>query len=104
MLQVLFIDEVHMLDIECFSFLNRALESDMAPILIMATNRGITKYCNKHKHPVSNNGGLCVFCFRIRGTTYSSPHGIPIDLLDRLLIISTQPYSEKEIRQILVIR
>ena len=40
---VLFIDEVHMLDIECFSFLNRALESDMAPILIMATNRGITK-------------------------------------------------------------
>jgi RuvB-like protein 2 len=36
---VLFIDEVHMLDIECFSFLNRALETDMAPILIMATNR-----------------------------------------------------------------
>ena len=42
-LQVLFIDEVHMLDIECFSFLNRALESDMAPVLIMATNRGITR-------------------------------------------------------------
>ena len=42
-LQVLFIDEVHMLDIECFSFINRALESDMAPILIMATNRGITR-------------------------------------------------------------
>ena len=41
--QVLFVDEVHMLDIECFSFLNRALESDMSPILIMATNRGITK-------------------------------------------------------------
>jgi DNA helicase TIP49 (TBP-interacting protein) len=33
-----------------------------------------------------------------------SPHGIPIDLLDRLLIISTEPYSEKEIRQILDIR
>ena len=40
---VLFVDEVHMLDIECFSFLNRALESDMAPVLIMATNRGITR-------------------------------------------------------------
>ncbi len=40
---VLFIDEVHMLDIECFSWLNRALESDMAPVLIIATNRGITK-------------------------------------------------------------
>jgi hypothetical protein len=33
-----------------------------------------------------------------------SPHGIPIDLLDRLLIISTEPYSEKEIKQILDIR
>jgi RuvB-like protein 2 len=80
---VLFIDEVHMLDIECFSWLNRALESDMAPILIIATNRGITK---------------------IRGTNYKSPHGIPIDLLDRLMIISTDAYSEAEIRRILEIR
>lgn len=80
---VLFIDEVHMLDIECFSFLNRALESDMAPILIMATNRGITK---------------------IRGTNYNSPHGLPIDLLDRLLIISTSPYEEKDLERILKIR
>ena len=80
---VLFIDEVHMLDIECFSFLNRALESDMAPVLVCATNRGIT---------------------RIRGTNYRAPHGIPIDLLDRLLIINTQPYSEDEIKQILEIR
>lgn len=80
---VLFIDEVHMLDIECFSFLNRALESDMAPILIMATNRGITK---------------------IRGTNQQSPHGIPIDLLDRLLIITTKPYELDEIKQILKIR
>jgi len=37
---VLFIDEVHMLDIECFSFLNRALEMESSPIVIMATNRG----------------------------------------------------------------
>eukprot|EP00735_Rhodelphis_limneticus_P013747 TRINITY_DN76_c0_g1::TRINITY_DN76_c0_g1_i1::g.14776::m.14776 TRINITY_DN76_c0_g1::TRINITY_DN76_c0_g1_i1::g.14776 ORF type:complete len:465 (+),score=59.17,sp/Q9DE27/RUVB2_XENLA/78.60/0.0,TIP49/PF06068.8/2e-184,AAA/PF00004.24/4.8e-06,AAA/PF00004.24/3.3,AAA_22/PF13401.1/0.022,AAA_22/PF13401.1/0.027,AAA_22/PF13401.1/9.2e+02,AAA_5/PF07728.9/0.0077,AAA_5/PF07728.9/2.2e+03,AAA_5/PF07728.9/14,DnaB_C/PF03796.10/2.4e-05,RuvB_N/PF05496.7/0.0046,RuvB_N/PF05496.7/2.4,Mg_chelatase/PF01078.16/0.0016,Mg_chelata len=80
---VLFIDEVHMLDIECFSFLNRALETDMAPIVVMATNRGIT---------------------RIRGTDYKAPHGIPLDLLDRLLIISTTPYDEKEIKQILTIR
>ncbi|XP_057289440.1 ruvB-like 2, partial [Hydractinia symbiolongicarpus] len=80
---VLFLDEVHMLDIECFSFLNRALEDDMAPVLIMATNRGITK---------------------IRGTNYKSPHGMPIDLLDRLLIISTSPYEEKDLEQILRIR
>lgn len=40
---VLFIDEVHMLDIECFTYLNRALESSLAPIVIFATNRGITQ-------------------------------------------------------------
>ena len=65
-----------MLDIECFSWLNRALESDLAPVLIIATNRGIAQ---------------------IRGTQYKSPHGIPIDLLDRLMIITTSPYSETEI-------
>lgn len=40
-----------MLDIESFSFLNRALESDMAPVLIMATNRGITRYLSIPGHP-----------------------------------------------------
>ncbi|XP_014285430.1 ruvB-like 2 isoform X1 [Halyomorpha halys] len=80
---VLFIDEVHMLDIECFSFLNRALEDEMAPVVIMATNRGITN---------------------IRGTNYTSPHGIPIDLLDRMIIISTSQYRESELREILKIR
>merc|ERR1712010_328891 len=33
---VLFIDEVHMLDIECFTYLNRALESTLAPIVVFA--------------------------------------------------------------------
>jgi RuvB-like protein 2 len=33
----------------------------------------------------------------IRGTNYKSPHGMPVDLLDRLLIITTNPYEEKEI-------
>ncbi|KAF9895969.1 RuvB-like 2, partial [Lobosporangium transversale] len=80
---VLFIDEVHVLDIECFSFLNRALEDPLAPVVIMASNRGISK---------------------IRGTNYKSPHGLPVDLLDRLLIISTTAYTEPEIKQILTIR
>jgi len=80
---VLFIDEVHMLDIECFSFLNRALESDLAPILVVATNRGITT---------------------IRGTDYKSPHGIPLDLLDRLMIVSTEDYTPDQLRQILSVR
>jgi len=80
---VLFIDEVHMLDIECFTYLNKALESNLAPIVIFATNRG-----------------KCT----IRGTELKSPHGIPVDLLDRLLIIKTLPYSVNEIVTILAIR
>ncbi|CAN1794394.1 RuvB-like protein 1, partial [Linum perenne] len=80
---VLFIDEVHMLDMECFSYLNRALESSLSPIVIFATNRGI---CN------------------VRGTDMNSPHGIPVDLLDRLVIIRTQVYGPAEMIQILAIR
>jgi RuvB-like protein 1 (pontin 52) len=63
---VLFIDEVHMLDIECFTYLNKSLESILSPIVVFATNRGV---CH------------------IRGTDVLSPHGIPIDLLDRMLIV-----------------
>ena len=77
--QVLFIDEVHMLDIECFSFLNRALESELSPLVIMASNRGMS---------------------RIRGTNVRSPHGLPVDLLDRVLIVSTKPYTDDDIQQI----
>lgn len=80
---VLFIDEVHMLDIECFTYLNRALESSLAPIVVLATNRG-----------------LC----EVRGTDMVSPHGVPVDLLDRLVIIRTQPYTLEEMVQILAIR
>ncbi|GER53151.1 RuvB-like helicase 1 [Striga asiatica] len=80
---VLFIDEVHMLDMECFSYLNRALESSLSPIVIFATNRGI---CN------------------VRGTDMTSPHGIPVDLLDRLVIIRTETYGPAEMIQILAIR
>lgn len=72
-----------MLDIECFTFLNRALESTLAPIVVLATNRGI-----------------CT----IRGTDMVSPHGIPIDLLDRLLIIKTSSYGLEELMKILAIR
>merc|ERR1711985_187048 len=80
---VLFIDEVHMLDIECFTYLNRALESTLAPIVVLATNRG-----------------MCP----IRGTDIVSPHGIPVDLLDRLVIIRTMPYAVEEIVQVVSIR
>lgn len=81
--QVLFIDEVHMLDIECFSFLNRALEQELAPLVIMASNRGTA---------------------RIRGTKYKSPHGLPVDLLDRVLIVTTQKYEAEDVEKIIQIR
>ncbi len=48
---VLFIDEVHMLDIECFTYLNRALESSLAPIVIFATNRGFCQVGARHTMP-----------------------------------------------------
>jgi len=80
---VLFIDEVHMLDIESFTYLNRALESPLSPIVVFATNRGICP---------------------IRGTDMLSPHGVPVDLLDRLVIIRTLPYTPSEMIQILALR
>jgi RuvB-like protein 1 (pontin 52) len=73
-----------MLDIECFTYLHRALESSIAPIVIFATNRG-----------------KCT----IRGTDdVIAPHGIPLDMLDRLMIIRTLPYSQEEMVQIIRIR
>jgi len=49
---VLFVDEVHMLDIECFTYLNRALESSLSPIVIFATNRGMCsiRFPYNHSH------------------------------------------------------
>ncbi|KUO86886.1 MAG: TATA box-binding protein, partial [Thermoproteus sp. JCHS_4] len=80
---ILFMDDAHLLDIESFAFLSRAMESEMAPIIILATNRGIAK---------------------IRGTDIESPHGIPRDMLDRLVIIRTRPYGDSEVREIIRIR
>ena len=45
-----------------------------------------------------------VFFLQIRGTDSVAPHGIPLDLLDRLLIMRTLPYTLEEIIQILAIR
>lgn len=49
----------------------------------MATNRGITN---------------------IRGTNYKGPHGMPLDLLDRMLIITTKAYEQRDIEHIIDIR
>jgi RuvB-like protein 1 (pontin 52) len=79
-----------MLDMECFTYLNRALESPLSPYVVLASNRGITT---------------------IRGTDSAydhvgilSPHGLPIDLLDRCMIVKTQTYTRDEIRSVLETR
>jgi TBP-interacting protein len=80
---VLFIDDSHLLDLEAFSFLGRAIESELVPIIILATNRGVTT---------------------IRGTDVKSPMGFPLDLIDRSVIIATYEYHPESIREILRIR
>jgi len=80
---VLFIDDSHLLDLEAFSFVGRAMESELVPIIILATNRGVA---------------------RIRGTDVKSPLGFPLDLIDRAVIIATHEYDPESIREILRIR
>jgi DNA helicase TIP49 (TBP-interacting protein) len=73
-----------MLDIECFTYLNRALESPIAPIVVLASNRGMAA---------------------IRGADdLVAAHGVPPDFLSRLLIIPTHPYDGEEIKRIVRIR
>ncbi|KAF9558193.1 RuvB-like helicase 1 [Agrocybe pediades] len=81
---IVFIDEVHMLDIECFTYLNALLESQMAPTVILATNRGKAL---------------------VRGTTdIVSAHGVPVDLLDRCLIVKTDAYTREQIGKVVQMR
>ncbi|KAG8966764.1 RuvB ATP-dependent DNA helicase pontin [Tulasnella sp. 425] len=81
---VVFIDEVHMLDIECFTYLNLLLESPMAPTVIFATNRGTSL---------------------VRGTDdVVSPHGIPVDLLDRQVLAVTEGYTKEQVAAVVQLR
>ncbi|KAK4055793.1 RuvB ATP-dependent DNA helicase pontin [Microbotryomycetes sp. JL201] len=91
---VLFIDEVHMLDIEAFTYLNRALESTISPHVILATNRGLTTIRGTDNEPGSGSMGQGIV----------SPHGVPVDLLDRCMIVRTMPYNRDEIKTVLGIR
>ena len=81
-----------MLDIECFTYLNRALESTISPIVILASNRGLTTIRGTTSPLAPMDPGLI------------SAHGIPPDLLPRLLIIPTHPYTAPEIRTIIQTR
>ena len=80
-----------MLDMGCFTYLNRALESTISPHVILATNRGQSTV-----RGTEFEGGL--------SAGVVAPHGIPLDLLDRCMIVRTLPYVEDEIRQVIRIR
>jgi RuvB-like protein 1 (pontin 52) len=82
--------QVHMLDMECFTFLNKALESPMSPYVVLASNRANCVI----RGTESDNGGHGVV----------SPHGIPVDLLDRCMIVRTYPYKLDEVRVVLETR
>uniref|UniRef100_A0A671N176 RuvB-like helicase n=1 Tax=Sinocyclocheilus anshuiensis TaxID=1608454 RepID=A0A671N176_9TELE len=79
---VLFIDEVHMLDIECFTYLHRALESSIAPIVVFASNRG----------------NCLISAIEISFFIVTDSTG------DRVLIIRTMLYTPQEMKQIIKIR
>lgn len=81
-----------MLDLECFTYLNRALESSISPIVILASNRGLTTIRGTTSPLAPSDPGLV------------SAHGIPPDLLHRLLIVPTHPYTATEIRTIIQTR
>jgi RuvB-like protein 1 len=67
---VLFIDEVHMLDVECFTFLHKAIESPLSPTIILASNRGMA--------PIKGTHGEI------------GPFGMTRDLLDRVVVINVR--------------
>ena len=83
-----------MLDMECFTYLNRALESPLSPYVVIASNRGICTIRGTEYDGVVGGSGEGI----------RSPHGIPIDLLDRCMIVKTALYARDEIRAVLDLR
>ncbi|TBU05636.1 Tip49/RuvB-like helicase [Hamiltosporidium magnivora] len=80
---ILFIDEVHILDNEAFSFLNKISEDEFCPILILASNKEILK--------IDTQDGV-------------EEQDIPKDFIDRALIVKTDEYTGKEIESIVKLR
>lgn len=79
---ILLIEEIFMLDAECFSFLNRCLESEFAPLVILTTNKSAST---------------------VRGIEYMSafPFGIPSDFLERCVLLHTEEYTKFELKSII---
>ena len=82
-LGILFINEVHMLNIECFTYLNHALGFALSPSVFFLTNRGGCK---------------------IRSIYILSPHDLPVDLLNRMPVLRMLLHSVNETVQITGLR
>lgn len=80
-----------MLDIECFTYLNRALESTISPIVILASNRGLTTIRGTTSPLAPMDPGLI------------SAHGIP-QTFSASAHHSYTPYTAPEIRTIIQTR
>lgn len=93
-----------MLDAECFAFLARALESPLAPTVVLATNRGV---CAVREGGGGGSGGSGGGSGNSSDPFYSetlAPHGVPVDLLDRAVIVRAAPLSPAEAAQVIALR
>ncbi|KAI5160447.1 RuvB-like protein 1 [Nematocida ausubeli] len=77
---VLFIDESHMLDLACYSFLSTILETDTCPVIILATNAGKIK---------------------VPGSDEISLFGMPATFLSRLFVVKMERPQEEAVCRII---
>lgn len=77
---VLFIDESHMLDMDCYSFLSTLLDQPTCPVIILATNK------EKAQIPGSEEIG---------------EFAMPELFLNRLFIVRTEPVSQLDTQKII---
>lgn len=77
---VLFIDESHMLDVDCYAFLGTLLELPTCPVVILATNKSIIK---------------------VPGSDEKGHFGIPSTFTSRMYIVRTEKPTGETIRKII---
>mmetsp|Transcript_529 Transcript_529/g.1244 ORF Transcript_529/g.1244 Transcript_529/m.1244 type:complete len:223 (-) Transcript_529:436-1104(-) len=80
---LLVLDDIHIFDLDCLSFLGKNFEYILSPFFIFTFN-------GKNQKKISRNS--CFF------------DGMPLDFLDRLLLLHMKPNTEKEIKEILKIK
>eukprot|EP00917_Polyrhabdina_sp_WS-2016_P028675 GHVP01061043.1.p2 GENE.GHVP01061043.1~~GHVP01061043.1.p2 ORF type:complete len:442 (-),score=78.16 GHVP01061043.1:2012-3337(-) len=112
---ILFIDEAHILDLDCFSYLNRISEMETSPTIILSTS-GLTRGDKVRGDELSGLADR-----QLSGLTDRQLSGladrqvnedntnepvrgqevIPRDMLDRMIIIKTEEYGDIEKREII---